>query len=132
MNDIDLIKVWFFVDPNIADPAKLNKMLAEVGPPPVQSNALTNGWIGIKMLTHPVLIPGFLAALFLMLLQLSRKLLVIWALCLGAFFALGMLGRPGVLRVYIPVLSLLLISPLLAQGTGHRAQGTLRRRLSRV
>ena len=123
-NDINLIRSWFFVDPEIANPESLNVMLAELGPLPAQSNALNNGWIGIKTFVHPVLLPGFLAALFLLLLIPNRKTFVAWALCLAAIFALGMLGRPGIIRVYIPVLFLLLIAPLLAQGSGLRAQGS--------
>lgn len=119
-NDINLIRSWFFVDPEIANPESLNVMLAELGPLPAQSNALNNGWIGIKTFVHPVLLPGFLAALFLLLLIPNRKTFVAWALCLAAIFALGMLGRPGIIRVYIPVLFLLLIAPLLAQGSGLR------------
>lgn len=115
-NDVDLISNWFFVDSSIANPVTLKAMLAELGPLPAQSNALNNGWIGIKTFVHPVLLPGFLAALFLLLLIPNRKTFVAWALCLAAIFALGILGRPGIIRVYIPVLSLLLIAPLLAQG----------------
>ncbi len=115
-NDINLIRSWFFVDSNVADPIALKAMLDDLGPIPLQGNALTNGWIGLKTLAHPVLLPVFLAALFLLLLLPNRKLFATWVLCLAAIFALGMLGCPGVLRVYIPVMSLLLIAPLLAQG----------------
>ena len=115
-NDIDLIRSWFFVDSNIADPVALKAMLDDLGPIPLQGNALTNGWIGLKTLAHPVLLPVFLVALFFLLVQPSRKLLVTWSLCIIAIFALGILGRPGIIRVYIPVLFLLLIAPLLAHG----------------
>lgn len=128
-NDIDLIRWWFFVDENIANPHRLNAMLMELGPLPAQSNALNNGWIGMKTFVHPVLLPGFLAAFFLLLLMPNRTSFITWALCLAAIFALGMLGRPGVLRVYVPVISLLLIAPLLARGTGCRVRGLLRWRL---
>lgn len=128
-NDIDLIRSWFFVDKNIANPHALNAMLMELGPLPAKTNALNNGWIGVKTFAHPVLLPGFLAAIFLLLLMPNRKLFMTWALCLAAFFVLGILGRPGVLRVYIPVISLLLIAPLLVSGAGKGLQGFLRRRL---
>lgn len=114
-NDIDLIRSWFFVDSKIANPMSLNAMLLELGPFPDQSHALINGWVGIKALVNPILLPFFLAALSLLVLLPSRKLFATWVLCLAAFFALGILGRPGILRVYIPVLSLLLIVPLLGQ-----------------
>ncbi len=121
-NDINLIRNWFFVDENIANPYKLNAMLMELGPLPAQNDALNNGWIGIKTFVHPVLAPSFLATLFLLLLMLmpNRKCFVTWALCLAAIFALAVLGHPRVLQAYIPVISLLLIASLLhgAQGTG--------------
>lgn len=127
-NDINLIRSWFFVDENIANPHALNAMLMEIGPLPAQSNALNNGWIGIKTFANPVLLPGFLMAFFLLLLMPNRKLFMTWALCLAAFFALGIMGRPGVLRVYIPVVSLLLMAPILVPGTWYLVprQGLLR------
>lgn len=122
-NDINLLSSWFFVDPNLANPTSLNAMVKELGPLPFQSHSFMNGWLGIKALAHSVLLPEFLAALLLLLMLPSRRLFLIWALGLVAIFVLGMMGRPGILRVYIPVLSLLLIAPLLLQGykaTGQR------------
>jgi len=118
-NDINLIKEWFFVDPALANPAALNAMLTELGPLAAQPNSLDNGWDGIKALAHPVLLPGVLAAIFLLFILPNRKLFITWGLCLMALFALGMLGRPGVLRVYIPVLALMLIAPFLEHHTRH-------------
>ncbi|WP_284358981.1 hypothetical protein [Candidatus Phycosocius spiralis] len=129
-NDIDLINSWFFVDSEIANPVALNAMLTELGPLPASSIALNNGWIGIKTFTHPVLLPGFFAALLLLLLFPNRKLFFTWALCLAVFFALGVSGRPSILRVYIPVISLLIVAPLLVPGTGNREYGNLRKRFA--
>ena len=123
-NDINLIRSWFFVDENIANPHRLNAMLMDLGPLPAQSNAINNGWIGVKTFVHPVLVPSILASLFLLLLMPNRKLFVTWVICIAAFFLLGVLGRPGILRVYIPVISLLLIAPLLVTGTGYGVRGT--------
>ena len=36
-----------------------------------------------------------------------------FGLCIAAVFAMGLLGRPGILRVYVPVVSLLVIAPFL-------------------
>lgn len=132
-NDIDLIRNWFFVDSEIANPVALNAMLTELGPLPLPSNALSNGWIGIKAFTNPVLLPGFFAAVLLFLLFPNRKLIITWALSIAAVFALGVLGRPGILRVYIPIVSLFLIAPLmLAQGSGLRPQSILRQPLAKA
>ena len=132
-NDIDLIRAWFFVDSNIADPVALKAMLAELGPTSLQSNALANGWSGLKAFIRPVLLPGFIAALFLAFALPSRKVLATWALGILAIFALGILGRPGVLRVYVPVVSLLLVAPFLVSGKGRdAARGNIHRHLSKV
>jgi hypothetical protein len=34
-------------------------------------------------------------------------------LCLAALFAMGVMGRPGIVRVYVPLMSLLLVAPLM-------------------
>lgn len=115
-NDIDLVASWFFVDPKIANPDALNAMLNDLGPIPAHSGSLTNGWAGIKILAHPVLLPCFFVALILTALRPSRWLLLSWGLFFLAFFTIGILGRPAVLRIYVPVISLLLIAPLLDHG----------------
>ena len=113
-NDINLISQWFFVDPAIANPIVLQSMLSELGPVHTQENALTNGLAGIQALWHPRLLASLLAALCLVFLLPSWKVTASWGLCVLAVFALGLLGRPGTLRVYVPLISLLLIAPFLA------------------
>lgn len=113
-NDIDLIRTWFFVDPGIANPVALTSMLDEIRPLPIRSDSITNGWLGIKALWSPKLSVLFLAALVLTCLQPSWRVAMSWMACVGAVFSLGLLGRPGIIRVYVPLLSLLLIAPFLA------------------
>lgn len=115
-NDIDLMATWFFVDPNIANPTTLNAMLDHVGLLPNQKNALVGAWEGIKTLSHPTLLPLVLAALLLAVLRPSWKVVITWGLCIGAISALGIIGRPAVLRVYLPLVSLLVIAPFLVNG----------------
>ncbi len=122
-NDISLIQSWFFVDPNIANPAKLKAMLNEFGPLPSAENALVNAWAGVTSLWHPVLLPSTLAALLLAFIRPTWPLIGCWGLCIAAVFTLGFIGRPGVLRVYFPLVSLLLIASFIGsklQDTGHR------------
>jgi hypothetical protein len=112
-NDIDLIRHWFFVDPNIANPIALNAMLSELGPLPLQRNSMDNGKVAIKTFLHPKLLPLFLTAILLLFIYPSRKLFLAWGVCLSIFFVIGLSGRPGVTRIYYPVLVLLLLTPLL-------------------
>jgi hypothetical protein len=107
-NDVELISNWFFVDRQIANPARLAAVLAELAPAPSTirfSSVLT----AITSFAEPELLPLFLAAVFLAALAFSSRVLGAWLLCLTALVAMGLLGRPGVLRVYIPLLTLLLV-----------------------
>jgi hypothetical protein len=110
-NDVSLIENWFFVDSVVAKPQVLQAMLDELGAVPTQDIALGNGWLGIQVLWHPVLLVSVLAALSLLLIRPSWRLAVSWGLCVSAMFAFGLLGRPGILRVYVPLVGLLLIAP---------------------
>jgi hypothetical protein len=109
-NDIDLVKDWFFVDPRIANPDALKAMLHELGPLPEQNNALTKGWIGVKTLFHPHLLPLAVIALLLAVLRPSRRLITSWGIFISAVFFIGVLFRPGVLRIYVPLICLLLVA----------------------
>jgi len=129
-NDIDLISTWFFVDSRIANPKELTAMLDELGPLPIQAKSLTNAWLGVRTLWHPVLLPFVLAALLLAVLHPGWKVFAVWGLCVTAVFALGLLGRPGVLRVYFPLVCLLVIAPFLTQERRPRTQGVWRHRLA--
>ena len=62
-----------------------------------------------------------LAALLLAVLRPNWRVVASWGLSIAAVFILGLLGRPGVLRVYVPLLSLLLVAPfLIGQVSGWR------------
>jgi len=122
-NDITLLENWFFVDPSIANPDVLNSILVKLGPIPNKQVALKNGWAGIRVMTHSAVLPLFLMGLILLMLTPNRKLILAWVGCLLTFFAIGLLGRPGFLRIYVPVLSLLVIAPLLIQHKDPRHRG---------
>jgi hypothetical protein len=116
-NDVDLITDWYFEDPKIADPAKLQSMLRELGPLAFQSGSLEKAWKGVSELgSSDKLLPIVLAAVFLTVMRPRWRIFGVWGLCLGAVFTLGLLGRPGVTRVYIPLVGLLLLAPFLDDG----------------
>lgn len=112
-NDMDLLGSWFFVDPNIADPKRLSALLASFGNAPLALDSLPLALRGMRNLWHPDLAPLFVAALLIGLRHGGRRVAASWILMLGAILVLGIVGRSGpVLRVYVPVLSLLVIAPL--------------------
>ncbi|CAK8716568.1 MAG: hypothetical protein CDV28_14217 [Candidatus Electronema aureum] len=117
VNDINLTSNWFFADPNITDPDKLNAMLKELGPLPAQQGAVERAFVGMKILLHPSLLPILLAAGMIAFFCRSWQVAASWSLCIAAIFVLGLLGRPGVVRVYVPLVSLLLIAPFLIENS---------------
>lgn len=120
-NDIDLISNWFFVDSHVANPQALRAMLTELGPLPTQGNALNNAWVGVQTLWHPLLLTTVITAFLLALFRPSWQVSASWGLFIIAIFALGLLGRPGIVRVYFPLVCLLLVAPFLSgQVTGWR------------
>jgi hypothetical protein len=121
-NDIDLIHGWFFVDPRLANPQTLQAMVSALGPLPAQGNALSNASLGVQTLWHPTLLPLFVPAVVLLVLGLSWRVMAVWIICIVLVAVLGAMGRPGIVRVYVPLLSLLLLAPLLAD----RASGLYR------
>jgi len=112
-NDIALLRDFFFVDPHLADPNRLRTMLHELGPVPMRGNAASNVWIGLRALWHPLILISMAAALLLFLLSPSWQLALSWGLCLSIIIAMGLFGRPGILRVYFPLISLLTVAPFL-------------------
>lgn len=112
-NDLALLGNWFFSDPRLADPMSLKAMLADVGFLALRTNALASGWEGVRALWQPDLRVSLAAALSLGLLLPNRKVAATWLLCIAAVFMMGLLGRPGVLRVYVPLMALLAVAPLL-------------------
>lgn len=114
-NDIRLISGWFFVDPQIVDPNSLNAMLAELGTAPMRNGSIQSGFTALKALADPVLLPLILSALLLLVLTPERSLVLTWILCVAALFTIGIMGRPGQLRVYVPLISLLLVAPFVVR-----------------
>ena len=112
-NDIDLLANFFFADPQIDDPKSLNVMLAELGPAPLQDGSVQSGFASLKVLAGPVLLPLILPALLLLVLIPKRSVALTWIFCLAALFATGFMGRSSQLRIYLPLMGLLLIAPLM-------------------
>jgi hypothetical protein len=110
-NDIALLENWFFVDPTLANPPVLDAMLSQVGPAPKQ-DGIANLAKGLKAFGHPSIWLLGLVAVGVSVIRPNRSTLAAWAIFIAAIAAIGYLGRPGILHVYIPLLSLLLLVPL--------------------
>ena len=113
LNDLHLLSSWFFEDPKIACPDKLNAMHAELGSTFTQEGAIRKGLIAVRDIFHPWLIPILLSALFFSFLSRNPRLFLSWALCVLFIFITGLMGRPSVLRVYIPLVSLLFVESIM-------------------
>ncbi len=120
-NDIDLIGVSFFPDRSLADPHKLSAMLKELGP----SLSFKKAWRGIRPLYRSTLLPAVLCALGLALIFPGRKILLTWSLCLFALALFGFIGRPGIIRIYVPLICLLCIAPLFHADLASRKKSIL-------
>ena len=124
-NDINLVRNWFFVDASLVNPQTLSQMLAELGPISAKFGEMKSGWASIQALAHPQLRLLFVLAICFLVLNPSSRVFLSWILCVIAVFLMGIYGRPGVLRVYVPIESLLIVAPLLVQNahsytTWHR------------
>ena len=113
INDVELVSTWFFVDTSIAGPNLLRSMLSELGVLPAGSNSWANAWLTLKALWLPEIRPLLAVALILALLRPGYGIAASWLLFLAAIIIMGVLGRPGILRVYVPPISLLAVAPFL-------------------
>ena len=113
-NDIALIENAFWADPEISDPVHLNAMMAEAGGPPLRAARIWEGMAELRVLAGRVMLPLMLPALVLLFLGFRWPVALAWVLCLASVVAIAVSGRPGIVRVYVPLGSLLLAAPLAA------------------
>jgi hypothetical protein len=112
LNDVSLLENWFFADPAIAKASELRAMVHEMPLAPTGRN-FSNLWAALQTFWHPNLLPLVLVALVLGVLRAGWKVAASWILCCLAVMAMGYVGRPSILRVYIPLVSLLVIAPMI-------------------
>lgn len=125
-HDIDLLGAKFFIDPEMERPQALHAMLAELGPLFSQKGRINLGLQSVWGLSEYILWPLILAGAGLFALIPRKKTVVVWGGCLAALFAVGVWYRPALLHVCIPLVSLLMIAPLmsgLAQGVRRKIAG---------
>jgi hypothetical protein len=120
-NDVLLLRDWFFADMALLDPPRLQGMIDELGPLSVQSRSLALGWSAETTLADPQLLALVLAAVALIAMRPNWRLGLALLVMLLALFAIGAAGRPGVVRVYYPLVSLLLLVPIARPESGVRS-----------
>jgi hypothetical protein len=114
-NDLNLVRDWFFVDPGIADPRALQAMVSELGLSAKVESAPSNIRAALEVLWQPTMLPFVSVALILGAMAPTWRLFASWIIYMAIIIILALLGRPAILRVYIPPMALLAIAPLLAQ-----------------
>lgn len=128
-NDAQLITGWgVYADPELARPNILESMLRETGFIPDQKILLGNVLEAFKTLLHPSLLPIFVVALIFLCAKYNLRAWLVLGAFLVSIVAMGLLGRPGVVRVYYPLVVLILFAPIVLSGRDIFS-ATLRRQI---
>jgi hypothetical protein len=111
VNDVRLMGGWFFADPKLMNPELLKTLLGEIPILTATKASFASGCDSVFLMFSPQLFPSALAGFLVLALFIRPSLLLAWVICLAAMFAVGVAGRADTLRVYIPLVSLLLVIP---------------------
>jgi len=121
-NDIKLLERWLWFDPEIASAERINALTNELGSattlPLLGKQRIVRNWghsikISFTSLLDPAILFMLLCAASLLLIFPSKSLFTSWLIFFAALILMGAIGRPGELRVYFPVVSLLILAPLI-------------------
>lgn len=117
LNDLEIITMWFFADPYTADPVRLSQFLKDLPLVSYFQGNLPSAWSAVRVLSKPemmhlVLVSGAL----LLICQRRLRVIACWTCFLLAAALMGIFGRPGLLRVYYPVLCVLAVAPVISVG----------------
>lgn len=120
-NDLDMIGQWWFFDPDVYTPQRMNELMAAAGMRGLsgQQYGLIQSWF--NTLLHWDTIAVAVLALSLAVWRIvtgNVRIALCLALCLLAFVGFAVLGRPGVTRVsYSAMMALLVFSASLPIST---------------
>ena len=123
MDEVRLIEAWGFVCPDVTEPDRLRSALAEIGAYEHREGALAGVSASLNALFRPNLLWLTAAAFGLLVARCSPRPLLCWCAMLSAVGLLGAMGRPGVERVYLPILVLMILAPLATVWTDPAAHG---------
>lgn len=110
-NDLEMLEAWFFFDEDITNPETLRELHLKLAQQGKGKGSVKSGWLAVKSFLDRSLFPLMLLALILFLLNPTWNLFASWMIVFVAIFAIGFLGRPGILRIYYPLATLLCLAP---------------------
>jgi hypothetical protein len=110
-NDLKMVRNWFFVDGEIANPAELRRLLDHSNFAYSRFGNFQNGVNGFSHLSALYFSLILLAAMVAFFRSASLPLILVWMSFLGVAFLFGIVGRPNAYRVYYPLAVLLLLIP---------------------
>jgi hypothetical protein len=116
-NDIALLVSYFYMTHQLTDSKTIQAMLDELGATYKQKNSLFLGGEAVKALLHKELLPLLcVGLLFIVALPLNKyqrmRIIAAWLCMVGLLFMIGAMGRPGRLRIYFPLISMMAVAPL--------------------
>ncbi len=112
VNDIELLRNWFFADRSIADPAALRGILSDIGVVELRSSALSDGYYGLSLMFGIRLLPLMIVAAAAAILFTDWRLLFSLASVIALGLIISALGRLDTLRIYEPLLALTVVALL--------------------
>ncbi|SHM81274.1 hypothetical protein [Bradyrhizobium lablabi] len=108
-NDVRLVGNWFFVDPKLSDPKLLRALLSEISVQGTLKEAIAFGLGAISLAAGHALLPLTLTGIVILFVFINSRFLLAWVICFAAIFAIGAAGRADVVRVYVPLFTLLVV-----------------------
>lgn len=112
-NDIDLLANWFFIDPKITNIQKIESMLGELGYVKIEKKSIDNAKAGIVALLNAEIKWLFIFAILLLILLFNTRVLLSWIILIALMSLIGFLGRPGIIRIYYPLMVLMIFAPII-------------------
>jgi len=111
-NDVRLVGSWFFADPQLSNPELLRTMVGEIPKQTVIEKNLALSLDAVSLPFGTKLLPLTLVAAVLLVLTPRANLFAAWSIAAAAVIAIAIAGRYPIVRVYFPLLALLITAPL--------------------
>lgn len=113
--DVELVIGWLWFDTERINLQRFSGILNDVKDEGVAPNWQARVAVALSALFHKDIIYLTLFAVLMLIARPSKAIFCSWTIFLIAIACLGVIGRPGILRVYIPALTLLMLWPFFNQ-----------------